>query len=286
MKSVASSGKHFHVCLSHDVDKVDKTFQFFTHFIKRLREHDIRSAFYQLKSLSMKNHYWCFEYIMNVEKKLGLKSTFFFLNETYPFKILKPSKWELALGYYDIFDPRVQKIIKYLDSGGWEIGLHGSYLSFNDMNLLRKEKNDIEKITGKPVLGVRQHYLNINERAWELQADIGFRYDASFGFTRDIGFREEKFLPFHPMQDRRFLVVPLALMDFCVMKKKNAIGEIKNVLKLAEERKACLVLNWHQHVFNEKEFPGWAGMYLDLIEECKRRNARFCTIGEYVNEMD
>jgi len=283
MNRVDSNEENFNVCLSHDVDKIDKSFQFVTHFLKRLAEGDIRSAAYQVRSVFHKEHYWCFEKIMGIERERGLKSTFFFLNETFPVEILKPSSWKLGIGYYDVFNPRVQGIIKELDSEGWEIGLHGSYLSFKDGDLLKKEKNDLEKITGHCVPGVRQHYLNMDEHTWERQAEAGFHYDASFGYTRNIGFREDRYVPFNPIVNRRFHVVPLALMDFCVMRKKETIWEIKKVLDMAEEKKACLVLNWHQHVFNDREFPGWTQMYLDLIDECKRRKAHFCTIGEYVN---
>lgn len=278
--------KKFTVCLSHDVDRVKKTFQFISHFFRNLGKREFGSMIYQFKSLFMTSHYWCFEEIMEIERKFDLKSTFFFLNETYPIHTLKPSSWKLGLGYYNIFDPKIKKIIMDLDNQGWEIGLHGSYLSFKDIDLLRKEKCDLEGITGHPILGIRQHYLNIDHQTWEIQAETGFIYDASYGFTDDIGFKEDRYFPFNPLQGRRFYVVPLALMDSCVMKKKNPVQEALKVVKIAEEKKTCLVLNWHQRVFNEKEFPGYKKVYLLLIKECKKRGAHFSTIGEYVSEMD
>ena len=275
--------KEFCVCLSHDVDRVKKTFQFISHFLRNVQKRDLRSATYQLKSIFLESHYWCFDKIMDIERKLGLRSTFFFLNETYPFYPWKISSWRLSVGYYDLFEPDIQRVIKKLDNQGWEVGLHGSFLSFKDLNLLKKEKYDIENIIGQPVLGVRQHYLNVDLNTWERQAEAGFLYDASFGFTSEIGFRENRFNPFKPILDREFYVVPLALMDACVMRKRNPLEQAINVVKLAEEKCACLVLNWHQRMFNEKEFPGYMDMYLQLIEECRVRKAHFCTIGEYVD---
>jgi peptidoglycan/xylan/chitin deacetylase (PgdA/CDA1 family) len=222
---------------------------------------------------------------MDIERKLGLKSTFYFLNETYPFHPWKISSWRLSLGYYDIFDPDLQMVIEELDNQGWEVGLHGSYLSFKDIDLLKKEKSDLEGIIGHPILGVRQHYLNLDEQTWERQAKAGFLYDASFGITNDIGFKEDRFHPFKPILNRHFYVVPLALMDSCVMRKRNPLEQAISVIELAEEKKGCLVLNWHQRMFNEKEFPGYMDMYLRLIEKCMSRKAHFCTIGEYVRGM-
>ena len=275
----------FTVCLSHDVDRVKKTFQFFTHFLKSLKNIEIESAIYQMQSLFQKSHYWNFCKIMKIEEQLGIKSTFFFLNETYPFNPLKASSWRLSLGYYDLFEQNLQGAIRELDSQGWEIGLHGSYLSFKDVDLLKKEKSELESILSHPVLGVRQHYLNLDQHTWTRQAEAGFLYDASFGFTRDIGFKDNRFHPFEPLSNRHFFVMPLALMDGCVMRKRNPLTEAINVIKLAEEKRACLVLNWHQERFNEKEFPGWMSLYLRLIEECKVRKARFTTIGEYIRGM-
>jgi hypothetical protein len=246
----------------------------------------LKSAMYQMRSVKEESHYWCFEKVMETEEKLGLRSSFFFLNETYPFHPLKAKSWRLALGYYDLFEPNLQGVIRELDSKGWEIGLHGSYLSFKDLDLLSKEKSDLEEIVGHPVLGVRQHYLNLDQHTWMRQAAAGFLYDASFGFTNDIGFKGNRFHAFRPIESRNFYVVPLALMDSCVMSKSSPLEQAIQIIELADEKGACLVLNWHQRMFNEKEFPGYKKMYLDLIVECRRRGAAFMTIGEYVRNME
>jgi peptidoglycan/xylan/chitin deacetylase (PgdA/CDA1 family) len=219
---------------------------------------------------------------MEIEEKLGVRSTFFFLNETYPFHPLRIPSWRLSLGYYDLFDSNLQTVIRKLDDEGWEVGLHGSFLSFNNLDLLKKEKSDLESIVGHTVVGVRQHYLNLDEHTWERQAEAGFLYDASFGFSDDIGFKEGRCHPFKPISNQNFHVVPLALMDSCVMGMKNPFESAVDVIKMAEEKQACLVLNWHQRMFNEKEFPGYLNMYLRLIEECRTRGASFSTIGQYV----
>ena len=277
--------KQFYVCLSHDVDRVSKTFQFATHFLRGLQGGNLKLAIYQLKSLVDKAHYWQFEKIMEIEDKLGLRSTFYFLNETYPFHPWKLRSWRLALGYYDMLDPSIQRVIRDLDGHGWEIGLHGSYLSFRDVNLLKKEKAALESIVGHRVLGIRQHYLNLDHDTWARQAEAGFLYDASFGFTDDIGFKDNRFQPFMPLPNQRFYVMPLAIMDGCVIRRKNPLADALRVIDLAKDQGACLVLNWHQERFNEREFPGWLDLYVQLIKECRARNAEFVTIGEYISWM-
>lgn len=278
-------GNTFNVCLSHDVDRISKTFQFATHFFKSLLRKELRSAVYQFKSVFQKKHYWGFDKIIELENKLQVKSTFFFLNESYPFNPINLKSWRLSLGYYDLFADNVQAVMRKLDSLGWEIGLHGSYCSFEDVVLMRKEKLDIESVLGHSIMGVRQHYLNLNDKTWEIQAEAGFMYDASFGFTRDIGFKDEKYWAFKPTSKKEFYVVPLAVMDSCLMAKRNYFQEALKLIDLAMEKNACLVLNWHQRMFNENEFPGYKNAYVRLIEECKKRNAEFLTIGEYVSSL-
>lgn len=276
--------KEFCVCLSHDVDRVNKTFQFLTHCLKNLKSRDLESAIYQVQSLTQQAHYWMFEKVMDIEEKLGVRSTFFFLNETYPFRPWKLESWRLALGYYDMLAPKIQKVIRELDGHGWEIGLHGSYRSFRDVDLLKKEKAQLESIVGHQVLGIRQHYLNLDNETWARQAEAGFLYDASFGFTDNIGFKDNKFQPFMPFPAQQFYVMPLAIMDGCVIRRKNPLADALKVVDLARDQGACLVLNWHQERFSEREFPGWMDLYLRLIEECKVRNAHFTTIGEYIKK--
>ena len=67
---------------------------------------------------------------MKIEEKLNVRSTFFFLNESKKFNILRPKTYELTLGNYNIHDKKIINAIKLLDAGGWEIGVHGSYDSY------------------------------------------------------------------------------------------------------------------------------------------------------------
>jgi peptidoglycan/xylan/chitin deacetylase (PgdA/CDA1 family) len=271
------------VCLTHDVDRTNKSYQYVTQTIKNLFKGNIQSALYHLSSIFRKNPYWNFGEIILIEKKLNVKSTFFFLDESIQFKLLKPSKWMLSLGRYNLNKPKIKQVIKKLDNEGWEIGLHGSYNSYYNKKLLKKEKIKLEKILGHRVIGVRQHYLNLSKKTWENQENLGFKYDASFGMRREIGFKENKFKPFN--KGKRFIVFPLAIMDSCLMSKKEIRKEYLKIIKIAEKEEALLVLNWHQRVFNEKEFPGYKKIYEEIIQELKKRNAKFQLLCEVQNEI-
>jgi len=274
----------FDICLSHDVDRIKKTFQYGTHGIKSLLKGDTSGAIYQAKSIFLKEPYWQFDTIIEIENKYNVKSSFYILNESFPFNPFKIKTWPLSVGYYDIHNKQLVKILKYLDNGGWEIGVHGSYLSYDNITLLKKEKRELEAIIGHNVLGIRQHFLNRSEETWSLQKEAGFLYDSSFGNEEKAGFRDGRYQPFIPSGMTNFMVVPLTIMDCRIMDLQNPWKEALSIIEEAEQNHACLVINWHQRVFNEKEFPGYSELYVQIIKECQRRNANFYTIGEYVKD--
>jgi len=170
-------------------------------------------------------------------------------------------------------------MIKELDSKGWEIGVHGSYNSFNDYQLLADEKKTLESIVNHEIPGIRQHYLNLNDNTWDLQRKAGFHYDSTLGFLEDIGFKDNKVKPFHPFDDD-FLVIPLLIMDECFNNKKDRWTEFTRIADTCEQHDGVLVINYHQHTFNNNEFPGYKESYIQLIEKCKERKAQFFTLSQ------
>jgi len=271
------------VGLSHDVDRISKTYQYLTYPIKSLLKHDAKEFFYHVGSIFKKNPYWCFPEIIRIEREYDVKSTFFFLNETIPFHLFNISNWKLSLGRYKVYDKKVMDIIKYLDQNGWEIGLHGSYNSFNDNKLLMSEKDLLESIIKHSVIGIRQHYLNLNNSTWRIQKELGFKYDTSFGFSNNIGYKDNIFKPFHPFSDN-FTVFPMVIMDESFMNTADRIKKLLYLLDITEKNNSILVINWHQRSFNENEFPEYKKAYCDIIEECKKRNAIFKTLKDYYLE--
>jgi peptidoglycan/xylan/chitin deacetylase (PgdA/CDA1 family) len=267
--------KQFYLCLTHDIDRTDKGLQCLTQSIRYLVKGDLKTSCYHLFALFLNNKYWNFQKIIDIEKKYGVKSTFFFMDESIKFNLLDVKNWKLSLGRYRMDDLRIRKVISFLDRNGWEIGLHGSYNSYKNLELLKTEKIKLEKILNHEVIGIRQHYLNLDGKTWKKQEKAGFLYDATFGFKKKVGFKCNKFKPFFPLgKNNNFMVIPLAIMDKNIMKKKNIKGTYLKIISDVEKKKGVLILNWHQICFNEKAFPGYAKLYEDIIKECVRRKAK------------
>jgi len=287
-------GKKFAVCLTHDVDRVKKTFQYATNIIRYLYKGKIRLAFTQVLSfLKKENPYWNFERIMEIERKLGAKSTFFFLNERQKVNWLSPKEWKLYRGRYNIKDPEIVDMIQRLDREGWEIGIHGSYNSYKDIEMLEKEKKILEKIVGKKVHGISQHYCNLEvPKTWEFHEKLELKYDSSIGFVSDMGFRYGTCFPFHPFNPKKGKILsvwelPISIMDnACSYDHENVWKEILDILNNVERYNGVLVLRWHQSVFNEREFPLRSKIYEKLIEICKERNAWITTARDLVEWLN
>jgi peptidoglycan/xylan/chitin deacetylase (PgdA/CDA1 family) len=267
--------------LTHDVDRIAKSYQYGTHLLRNLKKFNSTGIKRQFQSFFKKDTYWNFEDIMDIEDKYKVKSTFFFLNETINFNPFKPSNWPLSLGRFDVRIPRVMEMIRLLDNQNWEIAVQGSYLSYRDQSLLKQEKKILEEIVGHEILGVRQHYLNVDDNTWNLQRNVGFKYDSSFGYSDKVGFINSKFKPFFPLNDH-FVVFPLVIMDGPFMNLGNEKWHFfDKIIEDTQNNDALLVIDWHSNNFSEYDFPGYRETFIEIIQRLIDQGSRFYTLGGY-----
>jgi len=279
------NGKKFAVCLTHDVDRVKKTYQYFTRFFRFLSRFQIMKAINEIKNSLVlldkieNNPYWGFERLIELENQYGVKSTFFFLNEYGKVKLFDRQTWKLYLGRYSLKSPDIVKIIKRLDSDGFDIGLHGSYNSFLNKNLLKTEKYDLECVLGKEINGIRQHYLNLEiPKTWLIHEELGIKYDLTYGYRNRDVFDNTHYYPFFPFYKSSFLVIPLSIMDSDLTSNnidlndnvwEECVGMVNNVENIG----GVLTLNWHQERCNDMEFANNFSLYEDILKMCLEKDA-------------
>jgi hypothetical protein len=269
-------GHTFALCLTHDVDRPYKTYQSVYYAI------DERDPTHLLDLLPGRNPYWQFERVMELEDRLGVRSSFNFLHEANlfrdepPWTWVRPSYWRLYAGRYSVEDPAIVDVIRALDDGGWEVALHGSYGSYRDPALLREEKRRLERVLGHPVLGGRQHYLNLDAPlTWRYQAAAGLQYDSTLGSTEGYGF-EYGYGIRRPFDDE-FVVFPLTLMELALPEVGRETGrawrECERLLVEARENEAVMTVLWHPCYFSERDHPGYASLYRRLVERALEMGA-------------
>tara|TARA_Y100000996_G_scaffold60903_1_gene41231 strand:+ start:186 stop:956 length:771 start_codon:yes stop_codon:yes gene_type:complete len=207
-----------------------------------------------LKNLDSQNPYYNFPDYMELEDKLGIRSTFFFR-----------TKYENG-DYLDYEDE-----INELSKGGWEIGLHSDPNLINNIENVRKEKNDLEILTKNEILGNRVHYLGFNQELPQVLQELGFIYDSSIKHTKDSIDVNDTGYYFYD----KLIELPITLMDaymFTYMKlsENQIISTAKQALDMVrnDPKKNIISVIWHDNVLKMKG----GRMYYDLIEFFTNQN--------------
>lgn len=276
----------FALCLTHDVDRPYKTYQSIYYALKE------RDPTHLASLRNDVNPYWQFESLMEMEDELGVRSAFYFLTERSLFEYpprewLHPRYWLEHLGRYDLEEPELVEVIEKLDVGGWEVGLHGSYSSFDDPERLQYEKTKIERVLGHDIVGGRQHYLNRVPETWEHHREIGLRYDSSLGSSTEYGFQHGYQLKY-PFDDD-FAVFPLAVMEVALVRGtadfEEAWAECERLLEEAKENDAVMTVLWHPR-YVSGDFPGYRTLYRRLVERARSMGAWIGPPGEYLRVVE
>lgn len=274
MSVALPGGADFALCLTHDVDRPYKTYQALYFALREQSLYHLRTLF------SNERPYWQFDEVTQLERELGVRSAFYFLNEPSQM-VVRPLRELFSmqhltdhLGRYDIETEEIRDVVRQLDRDGWEIGLHGSSTSHRNEERLRTEKETLEEILGHSVTGVRQHYLSLDvPETWRRQADVGLQYDTSLGSSSTYGF-DHGYLPRRPFDDE-FVVFPLTLMETALPDPSTdfdeAWSECEQLLDEAAENGAVMTVLWHPRFFNEREFPGYKSLYRRLVKSALDR---------------
>ena len=155
--------KKQYVFLSHDVDwSFDGPTK--EHILNRKDRFDVKL----FDNTPFNKLYRNFSEYMKIEEKFDVKSTFFF-------------RTMYEDGNYMDYD----RDIKNLIDGGWEIGLHTDPSSVVDINKIKQEKNNLEKLTNSKISGNRVHYLSNDDQLQKKLSELNFIYDSSNRKTKD-----------------------------------------------------------------------------------------------------
>jgi hypothetical protein len=178
----------YQMLLSHDVDVPHswlgpKRFKLAramarTLLVERSLSHTVRTVASYFNP--RRDPVFCFDWIMASAEKHGLRTSFYFLaNAVDPHDIS-----------YDLKSSPMQRLLRTIAERRHEIGLHGSYNSALDGEMLRLEKTRLEECVNLPVAGGRQHYLRFEApTTWRAWNSAGFLYDSTLGFANQAGFR-------------------------------------------------------------------------------------------------
>ncbi|OPY37230.1 MAG: hypothetical protein A4E34_00023 [Methanoregula sp. PtaU1.Bin006] len=282
-KAFWPEAKPMAVCLTHDVDEMKKTYQWITYPLKMLKMLDYSGFVNQVKSFIKKiqgqEPYWTFDTITGMEKEVHAVSSFYFLWETSRVRFFDRRTWRHLGRRYNWNDPDIARLIRSLENDGWEVGLHGSFDSFNSQEKIHEEKKSLERIIKMPLAGTRQHNLNLAiPDTWLIHEKEQFLYDTTLGSNRCTGFRWGTSFPFRPisLSERRavnVLQLPLIIEDIPFFRNPDPWADFLLLFNETMVYNGNLTLLWHPAVLNSLEFPSWSGTYKKILDYCSGKNA-------------
>lgn len=211
-----------------------------------------------------KDPFYTFDYLMDSAENIGVKFHFYFM--------------PLLLNEYDarynISD--AEDIIKSILERGHIVGMHPGYDSYNNANRFNEETKRLKTIYPEARYG-RQHYLRIKSPMthsyWE---NNGFKYDSTYGYENDIGFRcgvcyEFPIFDFIRRKDLTIRELPLSFMEVAYFEKfGDKLASIsREVIEMQEKIKfysGMFVVLWHNNNLKKGNFKSGVKIFEDLIE--------------------
>lgn len=217
---------------------------------------------------SKKDPFDNFDYQIELQKKHQLKPVYFFL-----------------FGHYGQYDKNINTrnrtfrflIKRMLDYA--KLGIHPSYRTNDNPELLAKEKASLEKVVNKEINRSRQHFLRLMlPHTYRNLIDNGITDDYTMGYAALTGFRAgicdsynfydldmevETKLRIHP-----FMVMDGTLKDYMKLTPADAINQITTLIEEVRQVNGTFISLWHnESLSDEKRWKGWREVYEVLIQK-------------------
>ena len=235
-----------YIFLSHDVDwrKQGPTKE---HIIAR--SHRFEKSV--LEKVDSENLYYNFPELMDLEERFNIKSTFFF-------------RTHYENGNYLDYEDEIKSLI----DGNWEIGLHMDGQSIKNLDMIKKEKSNLEILTKKPIYGNRVHYLNFDNKLLSKLFQAEFTYDSTMKKYKDrISIDDMDYMKMNGIIEFSVTIMDTYLFTYFGINEKNILNIFKEAIFTAmttnnSKNIKIITLLWHDNVI--KMLGG--RKYKDILE--------------------
>lgn len=220
--------------------------------------------------LRRKDPFDSYDYLRKIKTDKGLKMVFFVNLGTY-------SRYDKNLA---VSNKAFKRLLNRL-AGFADLGIHPSYYASEKPELLHNEKEALEKITGKPVVKSRQHFLRMKlPQTYKDLIHAGIEEDYTMGFASRPGFRAGCCTPF-PWFDLQknaateLMIYPVTYMDGALAEDmklgpEDAMEKIRSLIATVKKYNGCLLSIWHNHTVNNAfAWKGWRTVFENSINQLK-----------------
>ena len=283
LKPKYPENRRFALCISHDIDSFGPRTEYLLNLLKSgnsLKEKwnsgvDLINNSLRKKNIVGDNG---IEKIHELNKKFKANSSFYFL-------ALQPGELD-----YNYSLKKLKEVTQGIFENDGEIGLHGGFNAYMDLEKVKQEKKLLESCIGQEVYGYRGHFLKFSiPETWKILEKLKFHYDTTYGFANQIGFRNGMCHPFRPFckQENRFIDIielPLTIMDTTLTKYmelslKEQIENCKKLIDTVEENRGVLSLLWHNDNLEGESLEA----YEAILSYASSKNAWLPTSKEMVD---
>jgi peptidoglycan/xylan/chitin deacetylase (PgdA/CDA1 family) len=288
--------------ISHDVDVLPtKDISIVLNIVKKsFKEKDILSSLRHLKNHLVESGFrvrpkiatWQISHWIDKELEYGFRSTFFMASNTQKRHPKDPTYWIDSGIQFDGKQCLLFESAKRMEDLGWEIGMHGTYNTYQDQSLLYEELDLLIEKSGCSIRGIRQHYLRFDvKKTWKIHENLGFDYDTTLGYSERNGFRAGIAFPFTPYDlqnncEYNLLELPMSVMDGNFFldhgEKLNAdlaMLRCEKIFDYIKETGGLLVVNFHPH-FYQSTHPDWWAVYCFVLNHASETGAWVATGSE------
>lgn len=207
--------------------------------------------------------YNVFDALTELHKKYGVEALYFFLLGDY--------------SHYDknisVYKPVVRTLVKSVADYSI-VSIMASYRSFNDLELLKKERRRLINYINRPVKRVRQRFnrLQIPE-TYRNVAKAEFNEDYTMGYSDRVGFRAGTCTPFY-FYDISFeeqlpvLVNPISVVYSALYQYQNikrAREKIRNIQQEVKRVNGSFNMVFSNDVLNFTEYNSMTALYKEMI---------------------
>ena len=199
------------------------------------------------------------------------------LESIFFFQLRYQGKYDKAI---DPTSKELRHLIKHVDSFS-KIGLHPSYTSHSNFDLLKEEKHILESLTAKNCTVSRQHFLKFDlPESYRRLIEIGINTDYSMGYSNASLFRAGSCFPFSWFDLKNNLstklrIIPLSWMDSTYIYNghgtEKAEIELQRVLAKVVDVGGRFVSLWHNnHLGGLSDYSDWKQLFLRMLELCQK----------------
>ena len=208
-----------------------------------------------------------------------------FLHELHTKNTLSPTYFFLVAQKNGLYDKNIlpdneamQELIK-THANKYSIGLHPSWQSYNNDELLIEEKQILQSISGVEINSSRQHYIKFSlPETYKNLIQAGIINDHSMGFGSINGFRASTGSPFYWYNLLEEKITSLRIYPFCFMDAncfyeqklsvEESFTELNNFYNICKKVNAPFITIFHNNFLGTgKEFAGWKDLYTKFISQ-------------------